>query len=42
MLRLWNRLLTFDSNRLTRKNFEFDYDNCNLVCNWCSEIRQVY
>ena len=42
MLRLWNKLVSLDNTRLTRKLFDFDYSNADLVGNWCSEIREVF
>jgi len=39
MLRLWNRLVTFQNDRLTRKIFEHDY-NC-LTNNWSFEVKQI-
>ena len=39
MLRFWNRILNFDSDRLLRRVFETDYCLCNN--NWCSEIKTI-
>ena len=39
ILRLWNRLLTMDDNRLTKKVFLWDYSLCNQ--NWSAELLQV-
>ena len=42
IIRLWNRLLNFSVNRLTKKIFENDY---NLALqnnkNWCSEVKAI-
>jgi hypothetical protein len=40
MLRLWNRLVKMDNNRLTKKIFLWDKDHGNL--SWNSEIRQIF
>ena len=41
MLRLWNRLVSMDNNRLTKKIFLYDlYINRNN--SWCSEIRTIF
>ena len=39
ILRYWNRLLSFDTNRLTRRVFEYDYRICSN--NWCSEAKKI-
>jgi hypothetical protein len=39
MLRLWNRLVCMDTNRLTYKLFETDYRQCSN--NWCSDLKTV-
>ena len=41
MVRFWNRLLTFDDNRLTKRVFLYDYENDNHN-NWCSEIKRIF
>ena len=40
MLRFWNRLINMDSNRLTYKVFQNDYNLCNN--NWCAEIKSIF
>ena len=40
MLRLWNRLLKMDSNRITKQVFLWDYEKCKL--NWSSEIKEIF
>jgi hypothetical protein len=39
MLRLWNRLVNMEPNRLCRKVFTYDYTVCTN--NWCSELKVV-
>ena len=39
MLRLWNRLISMDEARLTRKVFVYDYRKCKN--NWSAEVRQI-
>jgi hypothetical protein len=39
MLRFWNRLINFDSDRITKLVFDQDYMLCNN--NWCSEIKSI-
>ncbi len=39
MFRLWNRILSMNEDRLTRKMFEYDYAKCKD--NWCYEIKQI-
>lgn len=39
MISLWNRYVTMDSDRLTRKLFEFDFRLNNN--NWCTEIHTI-
>ncbi|XP_048743557.2 uncharacterized protein LOC125656974 [Ostrea edulis] len=39
MIRFWNRVLLFDSERITRKVFEMDYDICRN--NWCSTLKEI-
>ena len=41
MLRLWNRLVSMDNNRLTKKIFLYDL-NLNRNNSWCSEIRTIF
>ena len=39
IIRYWNRLLSFHTNRLTRRLFEYDYRICSN--NWCSEVKKI-
>ena len=39
-IRLWNRLLKMNENRLTRKIFEWDYGLCKN--NWSSEMKKMF
>jgi hypothetical protein len=39
-IRYWNRVLSFDNERITRKAFEFDYNMCRN--NWCSELKEIF
>ena len=39
ILPYWNRLLSFDTNRLTRRIFQYDYCTCSN--NWCSEGKKI-
>ena len=39
MVRLWNRLLLLDSNRLTRKTFDWDY---GISKGWSKDIKQIF
>ena len=38
-MRYWNRLIRFDSNRMTKLAFNIDYDRCKS--NWCSEVKDL-
>ncbi len=40
MIKYWNRLIEMDCNRLTKKLFLYDYNNCNAN-NWCSEVKSL-
>lgn len=40
MVRLWNRLVEMNGERLTKKIFLYDYSHCNTN-SWCSEIKSV-
>ena len=40
MLRLWNRLVSMENNRLTKKIFLYDL-NRNASNSWCSEIKVI-
>ena len=40
MLRYWNRLIIMDSNRITKRVFESDYNNPRMNT-WCSEIKSI-
>ena len=39
VLRYWNRLLSMDNNRLTKRVFDDDYRQCRD--NWSSEVRKI-
>ena len=39
MLRLWNRLLLMDDNRVTKQVFNMDYQKC--ANNWSTEIKTI-
>ena len=41
MLRLWNRLIGMDNNRLTKQIFLNDF-NRNRNNSWCSEIKFIF
>ena len=41
MLRLWNRLVGMDNNRLTKQIFMNDF-NRNRNNSWCSEIKFIH
>ena len=38
MLRLWNRLVDMNDNRLTKRVFIWDFELCK---NWCNEVKQL-
>lgn len=40
MLRFWNRLITMDDARLTKRAFLHDYNMCTN--NWCSDIKKLF
>ncbi|XP_062571211.1 uncharacterized protein LOC134233241 [Saccostrea cucullata] len=40
MIRYWNRILTMDTDRITRLAFDMDYRFCSN--NWCSEIKDIF
>ncbi len=40
MMRFWNRVLLMDQSRLTRKIFQYDYNQCKG--NWCSQMKSVF
>ena len=40
MLRLWNRLIIMDSDRITKRVFESEYNNPRTN-NWCNEIKSI-
>ena len=42
MVRFWNRVLGMDSNRLTRKIFEYDYARAHNHNNWSYELKQIF
>ncbi len=39
MIRLWNRLIKMDENRLTKRVFKWDYIICK---NWCFEVKEIF
>ncbi|VDI50203.1 Hypothetical predicted protein [Mytilus galloprovincialis] len=39
MARLWNRLISFDDQRITKLAFEFDYERCRN--NWCFDFKDI-
>lgn len=39
-IRLWNRLIEMEENRLTKKIFNYDYDQHK--CNWSSEMKVLF
>ncbi len=39
MIRLWNRLINMDENRLTKRVFKWDYIICE---NLCFEVREIF
>jgi hypothetical protein len=39
MLRLWNRLVSFEDSRIVKKIFLWDWQQSNI--NWCSEIKSI-
>ncbi|XP_060563130.1 uncharacterized protein LOC132722622 [Ruditapes philippinarum] len=39
MLRMWNRLVSLDDNRITKQVFNVDYSHCQN--NWCSEMKDI-
>ena len=42
MLKLWNRLVQMDNDRLTKKVFLYDYQNARQgVKNWCYELQSL-
>ena len=41
MLRLWNRLIDMDSNKLTKKIFLYDFHQY-MNNSWCSEIKFIF
>ena len=40
MLRLWNRLIRMDTNRITKQIFLYDYKIRNK--NWCENIKSLF
>ena len=40
LLRYWNKLVTMDDDRLTKKMFNVDYDA--NISNWCNDLRQLF
>ena len=38
-LRLWNRLLDLDANRITKRIFVWDYTRNKL--NWCRDVNNI-
>ncbi len=38
MIHFWNKLISIDESRLTKRIFNWDY---NLCKNWCLEIKQI-
>ena len=38
-MRFWNRVLSFDGDRITRMLFELDYLKCTN--NWCSDMKYI-
>ena len=41
MVRLWNRLVEMNDERLTKKYFLYDYSQCNIN-SWYSEIKSIF
>ena len=39
IVRLWNRLVQFDDNRITKQAFNHDYEKCRN--NWCSDFKDI-
>ncbi len=39
MIRLWNRLINMDENRLTKRVFKWDYI---IFKNWCFEVKEIF
>lgn len=39
-IRYWNRVLSFDNERITRNEFEIDYHRCRN--NWCSDLKEIF
>lgn len=40
MIRIWNRVITMDENKITKHVFNTDYSNCHNY--WCSEIKDIF
>lgn len=40
VIRYWNRVLSFDNERITRNVFEIDYNRCRN--NWCSDLKEIF
>ena len=40
IIRYWNRLLSFEDDRLTKVVFNMDYDRCTN--NWCSDTKDIF
>ena len=38
MIRLWNRMIKMEDNRLTKRVFKWDYQLCK---NWCFDLKQI-
>ncbi len=39
MIRLWNRMINMDENRLTKRVCKWDYIICK---NWCFEVKEIF
>ncbi len=39
MIRLWNRLINMDENKLTKRVLKWDYIICK---NWCFEVKEIF
>ncbi len=39
IIRLWNKLIKMNPDRLTKRIFIWDY---NLCTNWCKEVKQIF
>ncbi|XP_053374736.1 uncharacterized protein LOC128547066 [Mercenaria mercenaria] len=41
IIRYWNRLVKLNDNRITKRVFNKDYQNSNIVNNWCNEVKTI-